>query len=30
MILDNKYLTEILTEGKYSERIAIEELLKST
>ena len=26
MILDNKYLTEILTEGKYPERIPVERL----
>ena len=30
MILDNRYLTEILTEGKYPERIPVEELLKNT
>ncbi len=29
MILDNRYLTEILTEGKYPERIPLEELLAS-
>lgn len=28
MILDNKYLTDILTEGKYPERIPLEELLR--
>ena len=28
MILDNRYLTEILTEGKYPERIPLEELFK--
>jgi len=28
MILDNRYLTEILTEGKYPERIPLDELLK--
>lgn len=28
MILDNKYLNEILTEGRYPERIPIDELLK--
>ncbi len=27
MILDNRYLTEILTEGKYPERIPLEKLL---
>ena len=27
MILDNRYLAEILTEGKYPERIPPEELL---
>ncbi len=29
MILDNKYLTEILTEGKYPDRIPVDELLAS-
>ncbi len=29
MILDNKYLTEILTEGKYPERIPMDELMKN-
>ena len=29
MILDNKYLTEILTEGKYPNRIPLDELLAS-
>lgn len=28
MILDNRYLTDILTEGKYPERIPLEELLR--
>ena len=28
MILDNKYLSDILTEGKYPERIPLDELLK--
>lgn len=28
MILDNRYLTEILTEGKYPDRIPLEELLR--
>lgn len=28
MILDNRYLTEILTEGKYPERIPLQELLE--
>ena len=27
MILDNRYLKEILTEGKYPERIPLEKLL---
>lgn len=27
MILDNRYLTEILTEGKYPDRIPLDELL---
>ncbi len=29
MILDNRYLTEILTEGRYPDRIPLDELLKS-
>lgn len=29
MILDNRYLTEILTEGKYPDRIPLDELLSS-
>ena len=29
MILDNKYLSEILTTGKYPKRIPVEELLKA-
>ena len=28
MILDNRYLAEILTEGRYPERIPMYELLK--
>ena len=28
MILDNQYLDKILTDGKYPDRIPIEELLK--
>ncbi len=28
MILDNRYLTDILTEGKYPDRIPLDELLK--
>ncbi len=27
MVLDNQYLTEILTEGKYPDRIPVEKLL---
>ena len=27
MILDNKYLSDILTEGKYPERIPLDKLL---
>ncbi len=30
MILDNMYLTEILTEGKYPDRIPLDELLANT
>ncbi len=28
MIPDNKYLAEILTEGRYPDRIPVDELLK--